>query len=225
MPAVPTEVVLFGEDPGLAQWLAERGIRAQALGGEQTAREVVLASGAPPQDPAAWAELARHMARGSTVIFLQPGVLQRGDNPVGWLPLESKGRFVHIGGWLYLADEWAKNHAIFEGLPSGGLMDYTYYREIIPNTVFADLEAPAEAVAGSMKTSQDYASGLLVAVYSCGAGRFVLNALYVRESLGSHPAAERLLRNLLNWAAQGSGEAPAALPSTFGEQLARIGYR
>ncbi len=26
-------------------------------------------------------------------------------------------------------------HAIFEGLPSGGLMDYAYYREVIPDSV------------------------------------------------------------------------------------------
>jgi hypothetical protein len=135
------------------------------------------------------------------VIFLQPGVLAQGDQPLGRSPLANPGTLQHVGGWLYLADEWAKRHPIFEGLPCGGLMDYASYREIIPNTVFVGQDPPAEAVAGSMKTSQDYASGLLLGVWQLGEGRVVLNSLHIRENLGTHPAAERLLRNLLNYAA------------------------
>jgi hypothetical protein len=142
--------------------------------------------------------------QGSAVIFLQPQVLQQGDDPLGWLPLANRGTLQHIGGWLYLADEWAKAHPIFEGLQAGGLMDYTIYREIIANTVLTGQDLPAEAVAGSMKTSQDYSSGLLVGVWPLGKGRVVLNTLYIRENLGTHPAAERLLRNMLNYA-DGSG--------------------
>ena len=56
------------------------------------------------------------------------------------------------------------------------------------------------AVAGAIKASQDYSSGLMLAVYESGAGRFILNTLLIRENLGSNPAAERLLRNLLNYA-------------------------
>jgi hypothetical protein len=202
MPAVSTEVVLFGDDPRLAEWLSAHGVRTRAFAAEGPGREVILASGAPPADPATWAALAEHVKQGCTVIFLQPQVLARGDEPLGWLPLANKGRFEHIGGWLYLADEWAKRHPVFEGLPCGGLMDYAYYREIIANTVFTGQDPPAEAIAGSMKTSQDYASGLLVGVWQIGEGRVLLNALYVRENLGSHPAAERLLRNMLNYAAR-----------------------
>ena len=194
MPPVATKVALFGEDPGLAEWLDAQGIAQDA------SAPVILASGAPPDDDA-WAALRQRAERGATVIFLQPGVLAQGDQPLGRSPLANPGTLQHVGGWLYLADEWAKRHPIFEGLPCGGLMDYASYREIIPNTVFVGQDPPAEAVAGSMKTSQDYASGLLLGVWQLGEGRVVLNSLHIRENLGTHPAAERLLRNLLNYAA------------------------
>ncbi len=226
MPPVDSEVVLWGEDPGLAKWLADRGIRTRPFApGAQTKCEVILVSRAPaaPGGAVAFRELATHIARGSTAIFLCPEVFAKGDNPTGWLPLANKGQVTAIGAWLYLADEWAKRHPIFEGLPTG-LMDYTYYREIINNTVFAGQDAPTEAVAGAMKTSQAYSSGLLVAVDNLGAGRFILNTLFIHDNLGTHPAAERLLRNMLRYAARDAAQPPADLPADFEAQLKALGY-
>jgi hypothetical protein len=235
MPAVPTEIVLWGEDPGLAQWLTRHGIRTKPfspdpLAGEgqgRTTREVILAASKPaaPGGSPAFADLAWRIARGSTVVFLSPEVFAKGDQPTAWLPLVRKGTASPIRGWLYLKDEWAKRHPIFEGLPAGGLMDYTYYREIIPDLVWNGQDPPAEAVAGAIKASQDYASGLTVAVYNLGAGRFILNTLQIRQNLGSHPAAERLLRNMLRYAAQNADKAPADLPADFAAQLKAMGFQ
>ncbi len=201
MPAVKTEVVLAGDDAELAKWLGDHGIRCRALAaGEPAPREVILVSKTPP----AFEELWRRVEHGATAVFLSPDVLRKGDQPLGWLPLANKGTATPIRGWLYLKDEWAKRHPIFDGLPAGGLMDYTFYREIIPDTVLAGQDPPAEAVAGAIKASQDYSSGLMLAVYESGAGRFILNTLLIRENLGANPAAERLLRNLLNYAASQS---------------------
>lgn len=86
------------------------------------------------------------------------------------------------------------------------------------------LDAPAEAVAGANNTSIDYSSGLLLSVHNLGAGRFILTTLPIRENLGTHPAAERLLRNLLNFAARDDGKPLADLPANFAQQLARWGY-
>ncbi|MCX6359459.1 MAG: hypothetical protein NT029_06630 [Armatimonadetes bacterium] len=56
---------------------------------------------------------------------------------------------------------------------------------------------------GMTHTSFGYASGLTLAAYRVGRGRIVLNGLLLRENLSPpHPVAERLLRNLLNWAAE-----------------------
>jgi hypothetical protein len=41
----------------------------------------------------------------------------------------------------------------------------------------------------------------MLAEYRHGGGRFLLNTLPIREQLSTSPVAERLLRNLLNYAA------------------------
>jgi len=227
MPPVETEVVLWGDNPTVAKWLTAHQIKTRPFtAGEQTLREVILVGSRPPADAApAFASLAQHIARGSTAIFLSPEVFKKGDRNVGWLPLTNKGSLSPIPGWLYLNDEWAKRHPIFEGLPAGGLMDYTFYREIIPDFVWHGQEPPAEAVAGAIKASQDYASGLRVSVYPFGVGRFILNTLLIRENLGNHPAAERLLRNLLRYAASDLDQPVVDPPVDFEAQLESIGYK
>ncbi len=227
MPPVDSEIVLWGDDPRVAPWLTEHGVRHRPFDAAfKAGREAILVCGKPAgADPAgAFRELARHVARGSTAVFLAPEVFAEGNRPTHWLPLEKKGELLPIHGWLYLKDEWAKQHPIFDGLPAGGLLDYGYYRELIPDLVFAGQEPPAEAVAGAIKASQDYASGLTVAVNRFGGGRFIVNTLRIREHLGRHPAAERLLRNLLNYAASEADKPLVELPPDIAEQFERIGY-
>ncbi len=205
LPQAPSEVTLWGEDAQLASWLAAHGVTVQSVAKVGPAMgEVILAGGrAPdPADGAVWGKLAERVAGGATAVFLCPEVFRERDSATRWLPLAEKGDLVGLPGWLYHKDEWAKTHAIFEGLPAGGLMDYAYYREIVPDIAFSGQEPPAEAVAGANNVSLGYSSGLLVAVYPFGHGRFVLNTLLVRENLG-HPVADRLLVNLLRYAAEG----------------------
>jgi hypothetical protein len=245
MPKVKTETVLWGDDTELRQWLAARGIRSREFNpGCQEAREVILACGKPPAPGGAvvFSELARHIARGSTAVFIDPSVFSDGKSLTRWLPLRRKGVLSTIDwvGGYYRADMWAKNHPIFEGLSAGGIMDPTYYQEILPQRVLlkcytvgrgftqeeltAEFDEPVEAISGANRLSANYASGLLVAVYRLGAGRFVLNMLLVRENLGRVPAAERLLRNMLNYAARETDKPPVELPTDFEAQLEAMGY-
>jgi hypothetical protein len=222
------KVVLWGDDPGLAKWLADRRIFARPFSSPGPKwREVILVSSAPqrPGDAAAFAELARRIARGSTAIFLSPAVFARKDQPAGWVPLVRKGTVAGLPSWLYHKDEWCKRHPIFNGLPSGGLMDYTFYREIIPDGAFVGQDPPAEAVAVGINASQDYSSGVFTGVWGLGAGRFVLNTLRIRENLGPNPVAEKLLRNLLRWAASHAEKPLADLPPDFDQQLRAMGYQ
>jgi hypothetical protein len=203
----------------LAQWFSAHGIRTHpfpslpsAADGVKTGHpEVILASSKPPAPggKAAFDVLSKRIAAGATAVFLDPQVFAAVDAPTAFLPLEHKGTLATIRGWLYLKDEWAKRHPIFDGMPAGGLMDYNYYRELIPDLVWQGQDPPAEAVAGAIKASQDYASGLMIAVYPLGKGRLVLNTLKIRENLETHPAAQRLLRNMLRYAAMPSKTAPA----------------
>jgi hypothetical protein len=230
MPPVDTEVVLWGEDTSTVTWLAAHRIKTRPFTtSEQNAREVILVGARPPDAAApAFVALAQHIARGSTAIFLSPQVFKKGDDnvgKVGWLPLAQKGSLTAIVGWIYQKDEWAKRHPIFEGLPAGGLMDYTVYRDLIPDALWMGQEPPREAVAGAIKASQDYASGMLITVNDLGAGRFILNTLRIRENLGSHPAADRLLKNLLRFAANERQKPLSDLPADFEAQLKSIGYQ
>ena len=228
LPSVTAEPVLWGDDPALAQWLAKHGVRTRPFAPGTTGKREVLLVSAKPEAPggsAAFRELAKRIASGSTAIFLSPDVFAQADQPTAWLPLAQKGTVAKIHGWLYLKDEWAKSHPIFEGLQSGGLMDYVFYGNLIPDAVYAGQEPPAEAVAGANKASQGYDSGLMVSVYTLGHGRFILNTLRIRESLALHPVAGRLLLNLLRYASRDVEKPPAPLPSDFDRQLDALGYR
>ena len=71
-----------------------------------------------------------------------------------------------------------------------------------PSTGWTGQDVPDEVVAGAINTALGYRSGLSVAVYRLGAGRFIFNTLRIRENLGSDPVVERLLRNMLRHAAR-----------------------
>lgn len=227
MPTVAGEVALWGDDKELSVWLQAHGIacRPYAPGNTSVRERILVGRTVPaPGDARVWQDLARRIAQGSTVVFLCPNVFQRGDQPAGWLPLATKGNIRGIHSWLYQKDDWAKQHPVFEGLPAGQLMDAVYYRETIPDLVFSGQSAPHEAICGAIKASQDYDSGLMVASWKLGAGRFLVNTLWIRESLGSNPPAERLLRNMLGWAGSELGQPVAELPADFTTTLKELGY-
>jgi hypothetical protein len=226
MPKVDGEVVLMSHDAALAKWLTDRGIKNRPYApGNQTAREVILCSGKPTAEAAVmFKDLAQRIARGSTGVYLTTDTYARDKASTGWLPLKSKGNVSGIARWLYHSDEWCKRHPIFEGMQAGGLMDYSYYRELIPDVVFMGIEAPADPVAGGINASWGYQSGLMVAVYKLGAGEFILNSLLIRDNLGKVPQAERLLRNMLRFAGRDAGKPLADLPADFEAQLKAVGY-
>lgn len=199
LPKVASGVTLWGQDPELARWLESRGIKSQPFGAEAGAPDVILVGKTPGDD---FAALTARVEAGATAVFLCPAVFARGNEPTALLPLPEKGRLVPGDDWLYQNNDWARPHAIFTGLPTG-LLDYQFYREILGNKFFTGQTAPAEVVAGMINTSLGYNSGLTVSVHRAGKGRLVLNSLQIRENLSaeaSHPVAERLLRNMLNFA-------------------------
>lgn len=225
LPNVEAEVMLWGEDSALKKWLTDRGVRYRDFTPTApAAREVILAGRQPPAPggAAAFRELACRIARGSTAIFLAPEVFANGDQPVAFVPLANKGALARMNSWLYHKDEWAKPHPIFEGLPTG-MLDYALYRQLIPDVAWTGQDAPAEAVCGANDASLNYAGGLMLSVHQLGTGRFVLNALRIRENLDSDPAADRLLVNLLRYAARDQ-QPLAECPPDFDAQFQAVGY-
>ena len=234
MPAINAETVLWGEDAELEKWCKVNKITTRRFDPATTAqRELILVSRVPqiPGGAEAFGDLAARIAGGSSVVFLSPAVFAGEAESTRWAPLKNKGCIDQIsrgapqGLGPYMADDWCKKHPIFDGLPSGGLMDYTIYRDLIPDEVWYDQQLPADAVAGSIFTSFGYGAGLLISVHEFGAGRFILNTLWIRENLGVVPAADRLLRNMLNYAAENLNHPTAPLPDDFEATLNDIGLK
>lgn len=101
LPKLTNVVGLWGEDNVLIEWLAAQGIAVRPFTSEpQTARELILAGVRPPapDGAAVFRDLARHLARGSTAIFLASEIFAQGKASGHWLPLVKKGALTARSG-------------------------------------------------------------------------------------------------------------------------------
>ena len=245
LPKMPPEVVVCGEDSIVNNWLADHNIKILPFNYKNlTKRQIILMTG-KAQDSAVMVNIASQMACGSIVIFLSPSTFRSGKNSTRWLPIANKGivtRMDHVAGY-YRADRWAKNHAVFEGLPSGGMMDYKYFRNLISEEALSQeftpvaksgysydeasipLTYPSQTVCGATRISHTYCSGVHIGVWDFGQGRFIVNTLKIEENLGKDPAADRLFCNLLNFASSDINKPMSNLPENLDPQLTEIGYK
>ncbi len=231
LPRLTRTVTTWGIEEKEQAWLKKHGVSCVEFGeAAPSRREVILVGNLSKAgaDGNAWKDLARRMARGSAVVFLSPMAFQRQKDKVGWLPLAKKGRCYKFSDWLYHKECVAKAHPIFDGLQGKGILDWHYYGPMIPHHLFDKQETPDEVVAAAFAAGYSipggYASGILLASYRFGAGRFWLNTFPVLENLDVHPAADRMVLNLIDDASKFVEEPIAALPSNFDEQLKEIGY-
>lgn len=244
LPRVSQTVTLWGIDEKVENWLKAKGVASQRFAmSTPSRREIILVGDVSKAGPAAseWRELARRMARGSVVLFLSAAAFQREKDSVGWLPLGTKGQFPRFPDVsIYHSECVAKAHALFDGLQPKGIMDWDYYGPLIPHSHFQGQVPPDDVVAVSFAVGHGnirpggYASGVLAGSYRCsvrpdsdrlmGTGMFFLNAFPILENVDLHPAADRLLLNLINYAARSIGEPMTPLPDNFDVQLKGIGY-
>jgi hypothetical protein len=166
-------------------------------------------------------------AQGTAV--LAHGVLQESTRTLPWLPLVEKGQLLNYTDWLYHKECVAKAHPIFNSLQAKGIMDWDFYGPVIDQKIFDGLKTPDDAAAAAFATSGypvegGYVSGLMIASYPFGAGRFILNTFRVLENIDRHPAADRLLLNMLDYGAGFVKPRPGRLPANFDRVLRAIGY-
>lgn len=210
LPKITGTVALWGLDRKVAEWLARRGLVCHQFGaGVPRPRELILVG--DPADPgkaaALWEELRQRLENGARVIFLSPQLFLRSKAAIAWLPLKNKGRCYTFHDWLYHKECVAKRHPVFEGLQGPGIMDWDYYGPLIPHEVFEGQDTPHETIAAAFATGyhgypRGYGSSLLVALYRSGEGAFIFSTPSIIEHLGAHPAADRLLANLVRYALQ-----------------------
>jgi hypothetical protein len=209
LPRLNQEIAVWGVEKQAVSWLAAQGVRCRQFEPSASSGPRIILVGdrvTELEDANDWRALTAHIEQGGTAIFLSPQAFWRDDDPVGWLPLSDKGRCYAFHDWLYHKECVAKAHPIFDGLQPQGVMDWEYYGPVIPQHLFDGQPTPddvaAAAFAVGYSTLGGYASGVLVGAYRLGAGRFVINTLRVLENLDRHPAADRLLLNLIDYAAR-----------------------
>lgn len=246
LPKAPQEVVVCGTDGVVSNWLQEHNVQIRPFdGGNRSTRQLIVIVGRKPQDRATMVAIARQMACGSVAVFLSPSTFRSGSDTTRWLPLGKKGvmtRMDDVAGY-YRADRWAKKHPVFDGMPSGGMMDYKYFRHVISvealsqeHTVPAasgyafgegssPLTYPAETICGATRIGHTYCSGVHVGVWEFGRGKVIVNTLHIAENLGKDPAADRLFCNVLNFASRDVNRPMERLPDAFDRQLVEIGYQ
>lgn len=232
LPRLQQSVALWGIDDHVERWLQAHGVTCQPFEAAALEHNQVILVGdlsAQAEDLNGWQTLARRIAQGSTAVFLSPQAFKRGDDPVGWLPLVNKGRCYAFNDWLYHKECVSKAHPIFAGLQPQGVMDWDYYGPVIPHDLFDGQDTPDDVAAAAFATGHSrpggYASGILVGSYHFGAGAFFLNTLRILEHIDRHPAADRLLLNLLSTAAEATSALSVPLPADFDTRLANIGYQ
>jgi hypothetical protein len=240
LPKVTFPVTLWGIDSKTENWLNSQGVSCMKFS-ESTSgkREVILVgdSAELAGNSDGWSELAKRVAQGSTVIFASPKAFQRKTDqpepdPVGWLPLENKGKILEYPDWLYHKETVGKVHPIFEGLPAKGILDWDYYGQVVSHTLLIEQDTPGETIVAGFAVGHSYGSpvcegymcGTMLCSYPFGSGKFIINTLRILENLDIIPAADRLLVNLLNYAAGYTQDSIAELPGDFAEKLKGFGY-
>jgi hypothetical protein len=200
LPRLDCSVEVLGIDEKVMNWLSSKGVKPVRFEEAKPERGEVIIVGDSVGDENIWKELSNRMERGAIVVFLSPSVFRKGDDPVFWLPLKKKGRIYVFYDWLYHKEIVVKPHPIFDGLPTG-ILDWYFYGPLISPILFEGQDEPDEVIAAAFAVSYPvpggYASGLMLAFYKFGEGGFYINSFPILENIGQHPAADRLLLNLI----------------------------
>jgi hypothetical protein len=228
LPKLGGKVMQWGLSVEAQEWLAKNGVKSVPFT-EPKEREVILVGLPEGATAADWQALTKAMVRGCSVVFLNAQAFKEGEEETTtwrWLPLENKGMTYKFNDWLYHKECVGKEHPIFEGLQTRGILDWDYYDQVIPHMIFENLDTPDDVAAASWATGYSsktgYFCGIQLATYNFGQGRFVLNTMQILEYLGEHPAADRLMLNLIKYAR--SSDPLAEVPSDMDARLKAINY-
>ena len=233
LPSVPpTTVTTFMLDDSTRDWLKGRGVSVTPFEPTPaTNRQVILIGDWNNSDLPLETrkELLQRVARGSVAVFLKPTAIKKDSDATGWLPLKNKGRLTTFSDWLYHKECVAKKHPLFDGLQPPGVMDWDYYGPLISNRFFEGQDAPEETAAAAFAVCHSsrpdgYAAGTMLAVHHLGAGKIILNTFNILQNVDQHPAADRLLLNLIRYAAQNAADSLAPLPADFDATLKELGF-
>jgi hypothetical protein len=203
-------ITVLGVGQPLREFLAAHGAALRDYAPDQTGDREAIVVGRKipgPSDAAvaeAWRSLHARIARGAHAIFLSPAVFAAGKAPRKWLPVGG-GPPVVRGDWLYHKDVIAKCHPFTAGLQTK-IMTPDYYGELLSDTMFfPGMPASGDTAAVALYCTGypfKFEEGVMLGTYPYHAGRIALNCLQLEPMLG-HPAADRLLLNIIAHARSG----------------------
>jgi hypothetical protein len=207
IPRLSGAALAWGLPTESINWLIAQGITPDAYSNTLApGRDLILVGDvSESHDDALWADIRRRMEQGATAVFFAPQAFREGKDSTARLPLAKKGRAWNFHDWLYHKECVARRHPAFDGLPAPGILDWYYYGPVIPRYFFDGLDTPDETAAAAFATGYNtlggYAGGLLLGTYKMGSGRLILNTFKLLEHAGTHPAVDRMLANIVRWAA------------------------
>ncbi len=207
LPKSKGSLSLWHVGPEATAWLESRGFTCRPFVPGKTRltqRAAVLVGAVPPtpENLAGWEALQAAIKAGAKTLILsvepfcstpdKPRTLPWGDT------VKARGWF---HDWLYHRESVGRRHAVFAGLQSGGILDWHYWGGVVGHASFDASTKVDEVIAATFAVGYccdgGYDTGLLIAQRRWGKGRLMLNALPLLDHLGKHPAADRLLLNLI----------------------------
>ncbi|MCX6030510.1 MAG: hypothetical protein NT169_14585 [Chloroflexi bacterium] len=208
---VGSGVTLWGIEPRAERWLTAQGLECRPLEAGPAPTQELILIGKPEDagDAEHWTLLKQRMTAGATLLFLSAQLFKDNQVAMDWLPLKSRGRCYTFNDWLYHKECVAKRHPVFAGLQGPGILDMDYYGQVIPHEVFEGIDTPDETIVAAFATGhhsypRGYGSSIVIGAWRSGGGRFILSTPYVLENLDLHPAADRLLVNLIRYGQHGA---------------------
>ena len=200
---VCAKAAMIGLDADAEAWLRNMGVE------NDPAAKLLLVGKA---DWNTLETLYRRAEEGADAVFLDASVFVDPAEDVydnrrhvpAYLPFETKGWLTYSEMWYYHPIQVLRRHPFTKGLPKGILHD-DYWGGVTPQFVFDGQEIPEElpgvTLAVPYLTSyaegDGYLMGTCLCAYRHGKGRLILNGFKLLENLGKHPAADRMMRNLI----------------------------
>ncbi|TWT84061.1 Beta-glucuronidase [Planctomycetes bacterium CA13] len=216
--AIPKEqIAVLDLDGRLTRWLRLQGVDAMEFDAS-TPRSIPVfvtrvAAGTSAEQQR-FADLMRFIRAGGTAVYVQ-GVgkfYKRGDsNQVQSSTVPVAARVQAAQGLWSCIPHLVREHPIFKGLPSGGMMR-DIYENVWAAQSLRDMEVePIVASIGFKWFSENHKLhysgpgeswwGSDLAIVPHGEGRVIISQLRIVENLGSEPVADKLLFNLIEFTA------------------------